>query len=78
MSPKIDLPIYFGSPIVQCQEMKKFVKTLTVHNMDIKVLIPKNIYQITIDFRYKKEWKVFCEKFWGEKYFNEYISRKRG
>ncbi len=77
MSPIVKLPIYFYDPKSQIVEMRKFLSELNVSDVEIEVLIPSNIYLITIDFKYRKEWKLFCEKFWGERHFNEYINNRK-
>jgi len=77
MSPIVKLPIYFYDPKIQRAEMREFLSTFNVSSVEIEVLIPKNIYLVTVDFRYRKEWKLFCEKFWGEKYFYEYLKKPK-
>jgi len=78
MSPTIDLPIFLYDPKIQKAEIHEFLDTLETKRIEITQIIPDNIWRVKVDFRYKREWKIFCEKFWGEKYFNEHIDRKRG
>lgn len=75
MSPLIDLPLYMEES--RYKEMCKFIKTMSTCSIDIEVIIPKNIYRVIVDFKYKREWKLFCEKYWGRNYFNEYIKEKK-
>ncbi len=77
MSPIIKLPIYFGNPKLQIAKMYEFLGSLNVGDAEIEVLVPRNIYLVTIDFKYRKQWKLFCEKFWGEGYFNEFIKERK-
>jgi len=77
MSPVIDLPIFLYSPKIQRAEIYRFLDTLETSRIEITQIIPDNIWRIKVDFRYKREWKIFCEKFWGEKYFNEHIDKKK-
>ena len=77
MSPTIDVSIYLGNPKIQKAEICEFLDTLTVNGVEITEIIPNNIWRVKVSFKYKREWKLFCEKFWGEKYFNEHISRKK-
>lgn len=74
MSPLIDLPLYMEKS--RYKEMHKFIETICTRSVDIEIIIPK-IYRITIDFKYKREWKLFCEKYWGKDYFNEYLKEKK-
>jgi len=78
MSPTIDLPIFLYDPEIQKAEIYKFLDTLETKRIEITQIIPDNIWRIKVDFRYKREWKIFCTEFWGEKYFNDYIDRKKG
>jgi len=78
MSPIIDLPIFLYDPKIQKAEIYKFLDTLETGHIEITQIIPNNIWRIKVDFKYKREWKIFCKKFWGEKYFNEHLSRKKG
>jgi len=80
MSPKIDLPTYFANPEADCQEMADFLNTLKIKKQNFELIIPeisKNIYRITVDFKRKKEWELFCFRYWGKEYFNRYIKRIR-
>ena len=77
MSPTIDLPIFLYNPKIQKAEIHELLDTLETNRVEITQIIPDNIWRVKVDFRYKREWKIFCEKFWGEKYFNEYINRKK-
>ena len=78
MSPKVDLPIFLYDPEIQKAEMYEFLDTLETSRIEITQIIPDNIWRIKADFKYKREWKIFCEKFWGKKYFNECIGKRRG
>lgn len=78
MSPTIDSPIFLCDPKVQKAEIYKFLDTLETNCIEITQIIPNNIWRIKVDFKYKREWKLFCEKFWGEKYFNDHIKKQRG
>jgi len=77
MSPKIDLPIFLYDPKIQKAEIYEFLDTLEAGDVEITQIIPDNIWRVKVNFKYKREWRIFCEKFWGEKYFNEHISRKK-
>ena len=77
MSPTIDLPIFLHSPKTQKAKIYKFLGALETSGVEITQIIPDNIWRVKVNFKYKREWKIFCEKFWGEKYFNEYINRKK-
>lgn len=77
MSPKIDSPIFLYDPEVQKAEIYKFLGALETSCIEITEIIPNNIWRVKVNFKYKREWKIFCEKFWGEKYFNEHINRKK-
>jgi len=77
MSPIIDLPIFLYDPKIQKAEIHEFLDTLETSRIEITQIIPDNIWRVKVNFKYKREWKIFCEKFWGEKYFNEHINRKR-
>lgn len=76
MSPTIDSPIFLYDPEIQKAEIYEFLDTLKTKHIEITEIIPNNIWRIKVDFKYKREWRIFCQKFWGEKYFNEYL-RKR-
>lgn len=78
MSPTIDLPIFLYDPEIQKAEIYEFLDTLETKRIEITQIISNNIWRVKVDFKYKKEWKIFCEKFWGEKYFNEHIEKRRG
>jgi len=78
MSPIIDLPIYLYNIKVQKAEIYEFLDTLETSDVEITEIIPNNIWRVKVSFKYRREWKIFCEKFWGEKYFNEHLSRKKG
>jgi len=78
MSPIIDLPIFLYDPEIQKAEIYKFLDVLETRRIEITQIIPDNIWRIKVDFKYKREWKIFCEKFWGKKYFNEHIEKRRG
>jgi len=77
MSPVIDLPIFLYDPKIQKAEIYKFLDTLETNRIEITEIIPDNIWRVKVDFKYKREWKIFCKAFWGEKFFNEHISRKK-
>lgn len=77
MSPKIDAPIFASNIRVQKAEIHKFLNTLNVSGVEITQIIPKNIWRVKVNFKYRKEWKLFCEKFWGKKYFNEHINKRK-
>lgn len=77
MSPTIDLSIFLYDPEAQKAELYDFLDTLKTKRIEITEIIPNNIWRVKVDFRYKREWRLFCEKFWGKKYFNEHISRKK-
>lgn len=77
MSPIIDLSIFLYDPEIQKAEMYEFLDTLKTNHIEITQIIPDNIWRVKVDFKYKREWKIFCEKFWGEKYFNEHINRRK-
>jgi len=78
MSSTIDSPIFLYDPEVQKAEIYKFLDTLEISDIEITQIIPNNIWRIKVDFKYKREWKIFCIRFWGEKYFNEHLNRKKG
>ena len=77
MSPIIDLPIFLHSPKIQKAGLYEFLGTLSVSDIEITEIIPDNIWRVKVNFKYKREWKIFCKAFWGEKYFNEHINRKK-
>ena len=77
MSPIIDLPIFLYNPKIQKAEIHEFLDTLETNRIEITKIVPNNIWRVKVSFKYRREWKIFCEKFWGKKYFNEYISRKK-
>lgn len=77
MSPTIDLPIFLYDIKVQKAEIYEFLDTLTTSRIEITQIVPNNIWRVKVDFKYRREWRIFCEKFWGEKYFNEHIKKQR-
>lgn len=77
MSPKIDVSIFLYDPKAQKAEMRKFLRDLTVSGVEISEIIPSNIWRVQVDFKYKREWKLFCEKYWGKKYFDEHINKRK-
>lgn len=77
MSPTIDLPIFLYDPKIQKVEIYEFLGALETDRIEITQIIPDNIWRIRVDFKYVREWRIFCMEFWGEKYFNEHINKRK-
>jgi hypothetical protein len=76
MSPIIDLPIFLYDPEIQKAEIYKFLDTLETSRIEITEIIPDSIWRVKVNFKYKREWKIFCCQFWGNDYFEKHINKK--
>ena len=75
MSPLIDLPIYLSN----LTEIRGFLEDLEIQYTNFELIIPsvsKDIWRVTVDFKYRKQLRIFVEKFWGKDYFEKYIDKK--